>query len=391
MEDLYIQAEAFIASMQQFEPGSSKPEKWVERLKSIKASIQSTGTYTHNSEELIFGAKLAWRNSNRCIGRHFWRQLDVFDCRSISSEDAVSQALKKHIQHAFNKGSIKSTISIFAPKDPNSKKADKVRILNHQLIRYAGFSQDDGSVLGDPHSLDFTEACLKNSWAPEPDQKTNFTPLPWAISIDGKPPSIHDVFKESPNLLNEVPLEHPENKAFKALDLKWYAMPLLSDMALVIGGIVYPCAPFNGWYMGTEIGARNLADEARYNLLPKVAECFNLDTKTDRSLWRDRAIVELNRAVLYSYDRDQIKIGDHHATTRQFENFCKRQTDPKKAITGDWTWLVPPISASQTPTFSQEFDPTVTRHTNFFYQKHQDSKAQETKEAPPPKCPYHLS
>ena len=238
MEDLYIQAEAFISSMQQFEPGSSKPEKWVERLKSIKASIQSTGTYTHNSEELIFGAKLAWRNSNRCIGRHFWRQLDVFDCRSISSEDAVSQALKKHIKHAFNKGSIKSTISIFAPKDPNSKKADKVRILNHQLIRYAGFSQDDGSVLGDPHSLDFTEACLKNSWAPEPDQKTNFTPLPWAISIDGKPPSIHDVFKESPNLLNEVPLEHPENEAFKALDLKWYAMPLLSDMALVIGGIV---------------------------------------------------------------------------------------------------------------------------------------------------------
>ena len=67
MEDLYIQAEAFISSMQQFEPGSSKPEKWVERLKSIKASIQSTGTYTHNSEELIFGAKLAWRNSNRCI------------------------------------------------------------------------------------------------------------------------------------------------------------------------------------------------------------------------------------------------------------------------------------------------------------------------------------
>ena len=27
-------------------------------------------------------------------------------------------------------------------------------------------------------------------------------------------------------------------------------------------------APFNGWYMGTEIGARNLADADRYDLLP---------------------------------------------------------------------------------------------------------------------------
>ena len=389
MEDLYIQAEAFIASMQQFEPSPTKSEKWTERLKAIKASIQSTGTYTHNSEELIFGAKLAWRNSNRCIGRHFWRQLDVFDCRSISSEDAVSKALKKHIKHAFNKGSIKSTISIFAPREQNSKKADKVRIQNHQLIRYAGFSENDGSILGDPHSQAFTQACLQLGW--EPHEKTNFTPLPWAISIDGKPSLIYDIFKESPNLLNEVALEHPENEAFKKLSLKWYAMPILSDMALVIGGIVYPCAPFNGWYMGTEIGARNLADEARYNLLPEVAECFNLNTKTNRSLWRDRAIVELNRAVLYSYDRDQIKIGDHHATTRQFENFCTRQTDPKKAITGDWTWLVPPISASQTPTFSQEFDPAVTGHTNFFYQKPQYSKPKENEESRPSKCPYHLS
>ena len=49
-------------------------------------------------------------------------------------------------------------------------------------------------------------------------------------------------------------------------------------MRLEIGGIDYPMAPFNGWYMGTEIGARNLADQDRYNLLPKVAEIMELDT-----------------------------------------------------------------------------------------------------------------
>jgi len=37
-------------------------------------------------------------------------------------------------------------------------------------------------------------------------------------------------------------------------------------MTFDIGGVIFPAAPFNGWYMGTEI-ARNLGDTARYNIL----------------------------------------------------------------------------------------------------------------------------
>ena len=48
-------------------------------------------------------------------------------------------------------------------------------------------------------------------------------------------------------------------------------MPAISNMPLSIGGVTYPAAPFNGWYLGTEIGARNLADAQRYDLLPVVA------------------------------------------------------------------------------------------------------------------------
>ncbi|MGJ5752075.1 stage II sporulation protein E [Streptomyces puniciscabiei] len=86
---------------------------------------------------------------------------------------------------------------------------------------------------------------------------------------------------------------------FAALGLRWYAVPAVSDMSLEIGGVTYPAAPFNGWYMGTEIGSRNLADTDRYNLLPAVAELFGLDTRNERTLWRDRALVELNLAVLH--------------------------------------------------------------------------------------------
>ena len=49
------------------------------RMKEIEQEINLTGSYTHTYEELSYGAKMAWRNSNRCIGRLFWNSLNVKD------------------------------------------------------------------------------------------------------------------------------------------------------------------------------------------------------------------------------------------------------------------------------------------------------------------------
>jgi nitric oxide synthase oxygenase domain/subunit len=54
---------------------------------------------------------------------------------------------------------------------------------------------------------------------------------------------------------------------FEELGLKWYALPAVSSLVLDCGGLEYTACPFNGWYMGTEIGARDLCDENRYNIL----------------------------------------------------------------------------------------------------------------------------
>ncbi|MFY9946344.1 MAG: nitric oxide synthase oxygenase, partial [Exiguobacterium chiriqhucha] len=43
-----------------------------KRLQTIADEIERTGSYTLTTDELTEGAKLAWRNSNRCIGRLFW-------------------------------------------------------------------------------------------------------------------------------------------------------------------------------------------------------------------------------------------------------------------------------------------------------------------------------
>jgi hypothetical protein len=77
---------------------------------------------------------------------------------------------------------------------------------------------------------------------------------------------------------------------FEELQLKWYALPAVSGMLLQIGGVKYPAAPFSGWYVGTEVGARDLADIQRYNVLPMVGKHLGFDTRSDRSLWKDRAL-----------------------------------------------------------------------------------------------------
>ena len=92
-----------------------------------------------------------------------------------------------------------------------------------------------------------------------------------------------------------------------------------------IGGVCYPAAPFNGWYMGTEIGARNFGDSDRYDLVPTVGERMGLDTSDDATLWRDRALVEINRAVLHSFHAHGVTITDHHTESRRFLTHLEKE------------------------------------------------------------------
>jgi nitric-oxide synthase len=142
-------------------------------------------------------------------------------------------------------------------------------------------------------------------------------------------------------------------------------VPAISDMPLDIGGVRYPAAPFNGWYMGTEIGARNLADPDRYDQLPAVAARLGLDMSSDATLWRDRALVELNRAVLWSFERAGMKITDHHTESRRFVAHLDRERRAGRRTPADWSWIVPPMSGSTTPVFHRYYDEADQR-PNFY-------------------------
>lgn len=328
-----------------------------KRIEEIKQEIKETGTYVHTFEELSHGAKMAWRNSNKCIGRLFWDNLTVFDEREADTEEAVFQALQHHLTFATNKGKIKPTITIFKP---DLGKQNRMRIWNHQLIRYAGYETENGT-LGDPASISFTKECEALGWKGE---GTHYDVLPLVIQKDNQNPKLFTFAKDD---VVEVSITHPDIEGISDLQMKWYGVPIISDMMLEIGGIHYSAAPFNGWYMETEIGARNLADPFRYDFLPKVASIMGLDTRTNANLWKDRALVELNVAVLHSFKQAGVSIVDHHTSAQQFKRFEQNEKASCRHVTGDWTWLIPPVSPATTHIFHTSYENKIVK-PNYFYQ-----------------------
>ncbi|MGI2327938.1 nitric oxide synthase oxygenase [Planococcus sp. YIM B11945] len=336
---------------------SKTKEEISRRATEIIKEINDTGTYIHTFEELEHGARMAWRNNNRCIGRLFWNSLTVFDERRPHTAESTFEALLHHINFATNKGKIRPAITVF-PANKNDEAP--MRIWNHQLIRYAGYEKE-GTVIGDSTSIAFTKQCEKLGWQ---GKGTPFDVLPIVIQVRGEAPQFFELPEEA---VVEVNIMHPEIPQFESLQAKWYAIPIISEMKLEIGGIEYAMAPFNGWYMGTEIGARNLADEDRYNLLPKVAKLMGLNTDSARSLWKDKALVELNIAVLESFNQAGVTIVDHHTAAKQFKSFERKEEAAGRDLTGNWAWLIPPMSPATTHIFHKRYQNDVVK-PNYFYQ-----------------------
>ncbi|XP_069475308.1 nitric oxide synthase 1 [Ambystoma mexicanum] len=317
----------------------------IERLEEVSHDIAETETYQLRDTELIYGAKHAWRNASRCVGRIQWSKLQVFDARDCTTAHGMYNYICNHIKYATNKGNLRSAITIF-PQRTDGK--HDFRIWNAQIIRYAGYKQPDGSILGDPANVELTEICIQQGWkAPY----GRFDVLPLVLQANGNDP---ELFEIPPEMILEVPIRHPKLEWFKDLGLKWYGLPAVSSLLLEIGGLEFSACPFSGWYMGTEIGVRDYCDNSRYNILEEVAKKMNLDTRKMSSLWKDQALVEINIAVLYSYQCDKVTIVDHHSATESFIKHMENEYRCRGGCPADWVWIVPPMSGSITPVFHQE-------------------------------------
>lgn len=320
------------------------PARWQQ----VEDEFRRDGTFVPTTEEVTHLARVAWRNSTRCIGRMYWEGMALRDFRQVRTDEDMLDALLGHIEFATNGGNLRPALTLFRPQGADGRGP---RVWSPQLFRYAGYRQPDGTVLGDPANLGLTDVALALGWQP-PQSRGAFDLLPLIVQSEpGRQPSWREIPQE---LVLEVPITHPDFPWFAEFGLKWYALPAVSSMRFDAAGLVFSAAPFNGWYMGTEIGARNFGDIGRYNLLPAMARKMGLDTSNDRTLWRDRALVELNVAVLASYEAAGVTMMDHHAASHSFDKFEEHERAAGRPVHARWNWLVPPISGSAVTVFHRD-------------------------------------
>jgi nitric-oxide synthase len=307
------------------------------RITAMRYAVSSTGTYELTAAELLWAVRVAWRHAARCSGRLPWHSLRLRDRRTITGPEEVAAETVAHLREATNRGKIRALVSVFAPNGS--------RTVNGQVIRYAGHSEPDGSITGDPLNAPLTRLAEGLGWA---GSGGRFDILPLITEDPGGALHMTDIPRDA---VLEVPVIHPQFGWFADLGLRWYAVPLISDMYLDAGGIRYPCV-FNGWYMAdSEVGVRDLGDPARYDMLPAIARGMSLDTSKLDTFWRVRAATELAVAVHYSYKKAGVMVTDSQTEMSRFMRFTVAEEAARRPWCADWSWIVPPLGGSTTPAF----------------------------------------
>ncbi len=347
-----IQQEHILAEAQKFIDQVSIELDWSgsktqKRLNAIAREIRATGTYTHTNEELDYGAKLAWRNAPKCIGRISWKNLIVRDFRHVTDANSIYDECIQHLRTATNGGNIEIVLTVFRALAPGERWGP--RLWNSQLVRYAGYEMPDGTKRGDRANIEATRAITNLGWTP-PKPRGDYDILPLVIEMPGDTPKIYPI---DPKEVLEVQISHPTEPKIAELGMKWCAVPAISNFQLEIGGVVYGCAPFNGWFMGTEI-ARDLWEEGRYDRAAEIADALGLDTSSERTLWRDRAFLELNIAILHSFQEARVTLVDHQTASRQFMIHDLREKRSGRECPAQGSWVVPAAGGSTTPVWHHE-------------------------------------
>ena len=211
-------------------------------IRSDRSRTLVGGNWLQTPQELEFGLRRAWRNSRKCIMRSHCDELELCDLRTVQTSAEMATELISAVQKAFNHGNIRPTVFVFPARTGNCRGP---MILNHQILQFAGYEASDGSIVGDPLSVELTKAVIDLGWTP-PKVRGRWDILPLVTMAEGDKPYIAELPAEVRKL---VEIRHPQYKdEFESLDLKWVRFPALTRLGFDIGGVQYTAAPFIGWY-----------------------------------------------------------------------------------------------------------------------------------------------
>ena len=305
--------------------------KLKRRMLEVVQELAASGTYTQTKEEIQAGARLAWRNSAKCIGRISWNTLEVRDCRHVSEPDAIFKEIDEHLKIATAGTNIQSVMTVFKPQSP--KETLGTRFWSSQIIRYAAYKQVDGTIFGDPGNLKLTNYLLEHDlWKP-PSAPTPFDVLPLVLKVPGK--KLPAVYTIPPEHVFEVNIDHPTKPEVLALGYKWTTVPAITNFKMNLGGVVYANIPFNGWFMSTEI-VRNLLE--RYKVCPDIAKACGIDPESPMCQQFVACILE--EAILHSFKKAGFTIVDPHTVGKSFCTHVRREReDFGRECPGQWSWI----------------------------------------------------
>ncbi|CAJ1419388.1 unnamed protein product [Effrenium voratum] len=314
------------------------------RMAEIEAEVASTGTYTHTSQELQVGVRVGWRNAPKCANRKFWNTLEVLDRRSVTTNQGMFEACLEHLTRTARDGAGRAYVSVFPAQHPVTGCGP--RVWSDQLIRFAGF-QESGEIVGDPANLDFT-TMVQTHFGWKPPSKGHFQVLPLVLQAAGEAPACFHIPESACSM---VEIWHPDYPFLGDLQMKWCGVPAVSNIVLELGGLTYSAIPFNGWFADTEV-VRNLSDANRYNRLPDIAKAMGLQMEHDSTLWKDEALVVLDKAVMHSFSHASLCMVDHHTMLEAFWHWYREELRLRGWCPGNWKWIIPPLAASSVKAYT---------------------------------------
>ncbi|BCS01749.1 uncharacterized protein AKAW2_60013S [Aspergillus luchuensis] len=199
--------------------------------------------------------------------RSRYQDLGLCDLRHIHTGVGMATALLEEATKAFNGGQIKPTVFVFLP---TSVDGSGPMFWDKQVLNFAGYELEDGSIVGDPSNVKLTQDIIDLGWAP-PRPKTPWDLLPIVAVAENDAPALVEV---PDDLRRLFAIQHPDYPGFNALGLRWYQFPALIRLGFDIGGLQYTATPFIEWYMDAEIGVRNLTDTFRFDALSEVVNAI---------------------------------------------------------------------------------------------------------------------
>ena len=81
-----------------------------ERKTSVLKEMRRTGTYVQSAEEILIGAKLAWRNHARCVGRKHWRTLELIDARHATSAQDIADDIVAAVDAPWTRRTLRQVL-----------------------------------------------------------------------------------------------------------------------------------------------------------------------------------------------------------------------------------------------------------------------------------------